>query len=51
MKKHTEISSGHRRIETRTCQQLVIDKSWLGKAYRWPGLSSVIQVTAEVHDK
>ena len=49
--KHTEISSGHGRIETRTCQQLLIDKSWLAKAYRWSGLKSIIQVTAEVHDK
>ena len=49
--KHTEISSGHGRIETRSCQQLLIDKSWLGKTYRWSGLKSVIQVTAEVHDK
>ena len=49
--KHIEISSGHGRIETRTCQQLLIDKSWLGKRYQWSGLKSVIQVTAEVHDK
>jgi len=49
--KHSEISSGHGRIETRTCQQLLIDKSWLGKTYQWSGLKSVIQVTAEVHDK
>ena len=48
---HTEISSGHGRIETRTCQQLLIDKSWLAKTYRWSGLQSIIQVTAEVHDK
>ena len=49
--KHTEISSGHGRIETRVCQQLLIDKSWLDKIYQWSGLKSVIQVTAEVHDK
>ncbi|WP_351060053.1 ISAs1 family transposase, partial [Psychrobacter sp. TB20-MNA-CIBAN-0197] len=49
--KHAEISSGHGRIETRTCQQLLIDKSWLGKTYQWYGLKSVIQVTAQVHDK
>ena len=29
--KHTEISSGYGRIETRTCQQLLIDISWLSK--------------------
>lgn len=49
--KHSEIGSGHGRIETRTCQQLLIDKSWLGKSYRWSGLKSVIKVTAEVYDK
>ena len=49
--KHTETSSGHGRIETRTCQQLLINRSWLAKDYRWSGLKSVIQVTAEVHDK
>ena len=48
---HTEISSGHGRVETRTCQQLLIDKSWLGKDYRWPGLTSIIKGRAEVHDK
>lgn len=48
---YTEISAGHGRIETRTCQQLLIDKSWLEKAYRWSGLTSIIKVTAEVHDK
>ncbi len=31
---HTEIDSGHGRIETRTCQPLLIDKKWLAKAYR-----------------
>jgi len=45
------IRSRHGRIETRTCQQLLLDKNWLGKTYQWSGLKSVIQVTAEVHDK
>jgi predicted transposase YbfD/YdcC len=49
--KHTDISSGHGRIETRTCEQLSIDKSWLAKGYRWSGLKSVIKVHAQVHDK
>jgi predicted transposase YbfD/YdcC len=49
--KHTEISSGHARIETRTCQQLLIKKSWLDKKYQWSGLKSIIQITSEVHDK
>ncbi|WP_033015316.1 ISAs1 family transposase [Pseudoalteromonas sp. BSi20495] len=48
---HIEISSGHGRIETRTCQQLLINKGWLAKTYRWSGLNSLIKVTAEVHDK
>ena len=49
--KHTEISSGHGRIETRTCQQLLVNKNWLDKKYQWSGLKSVIQITSEVHDK
>ncbi len=31
---HIEVNSGHDRIETRTCQQLLVDKSWLDKEYR-----------------
>ena len=49
--KHTTISSGHGRVETRTCEQLIIDKKWLGKDYRWPGLNSFIKITAEVYEK
>ncbi|MEJ6080900.1 ISAs1 family transposase [Vibrio sp. 1-Bac 57] len=49
--KHTTISSGHGRIETRTCEQLLIDKKWLGKGYRWSGLNSFIKITAEVYEK
>jgi len=48
---HIEISSGHGRIETRTCHQLLIDKSWLAKPYQWRGLKSIIKVNAQVHDK
>jgi len=48
---HSEISSGHGRIETRRCQQLLIDKSWLAKPYQWTGLTSVLKVNAQVHDK
>lgn len=48
---YTDIASGHGRIETRTCQQLVIDKSWLAKGYQWSGLQTVIKVTSEVIDK
>jgi predicted transposase YbfD/YdcC len=48
---HTEIDTGHGRIETRVCQQLLIDKKWLDKTYQWSGLKSIIQVTAQVHEK
>jgi len=48
---YKEISSGHGRIETRVCQQLLIDKTWLEKRYQWSGLKSIIKVTAQVHDK
>ena len=48
---HTEIDSGHGRIETRRCRQLLIDKKWLAKSYQWCGLSSIIQVQAQVHEK
>lgn len=48
---HTEISSGHGLIETRTCYQLLVDKSWLEKPYRWSGLKSIIKIHAQVHDK
>lgn len=49
--KHTAVDSGHGRIETRTCQQLMIKKSWLGKEYQWVGLHSIIKVTSDIHDK
>jgi predicted transposase YbfD/YdcC len=48
---HTDINSGHGRIETRICQQMLIDKSWLAKEYRWLGLKSIVKVTSEVHEK
>ena len=48
---HTDIHSGHGRIETRTCQQLLIQKNWLAKQYQWSGLKSVIQVTSTIHEK
>ncbi|OED85863.1 ISAs1 family transposase [Vibrio breoganii] len=49
--RHIEVSSGHGRIETRDCQQLLIDNSWLDKKFRWSGLNSIIKVTAHVYDK
>ena len=48
---HTAIDSGHGRIETRTCQQLLINKKWLDKKFQWVGLKSIIKVTADVHEK
>ncbi len=48
---YTEVDTGHGRIETRVCQQLLIDKKWLDKEYQWSGLSSIIQVTATIHEK
>lgn len=48
---HEQVDSGHGRIETRRCEQLVIDTSWLDKAYRWQGLNTVIKITSEVEDK
>lgn len=48
---HTQIDTGHGRIETRTCEQILINKPWLSKAYRWPGLKSIIKIHAHVHNK
>jgi predicted transposase YbfD/YdcC len=48
---NTTVSSGHGRIETRHCEQLLIDKTWLEKKYRWTGLKSVIQISTEIIDK
>ncbi|MFT6193892.1 MAG: putative transposase YbfD/YdcC [Cognaticolwellia sp.] len=49
--KHTNINTGHGRIERRICPQLLIDKNWLDKAYRWAGFKSIIKIKAQVHDK
>ena len=48
---YTEINSGHGRIETRRCEQLLLDREWLDKKYRLVGITSVIKVTSEIHDK
>jgi len=48
---HTDISSGHGRIETRKCQQMLIDCSWLAKDYRWKGLKSIIKISSETIEK
>ena len=47
----SDVSSGHGRIETRTCQQLLIDKAWLDKIYQWKSLKSIIKVTSDVIEK
>ncbi|EDQ01130.1 putative RfbQRSO155-1 [Shewanella benthica KT99] len=43
---HTTIDSGHGRIETRRCQQVLVNKSWLNNKYQWVGLKSIIKVTS-----
>lgn len=48
---HTYVSSGHGRIETRKCQQLLVDTSWLAKEYRWTGLKSIIKISTETCEK
>lgn len=48
---HTVIDCGHGRIETRTCQQMLIDTSWLSKEYCWSGLISIIKIKSETHNK
>ncbi|RYV03848.1 ISAs1 family transposase [Shewanella sp. OPT22] len=46
-----DIDSGHGRIETRKCEQLIIDTSWLSKEYRWSGLVSILKLTSNVEEK
>ena len=48
---HTEVDSGHGRIETRHCTQFLLNPAWLSKAYRWSGLKSVIIIGSVVHEK
>ena len=48
---HSETNFGHGRIKTRTCKQLLVDRDWLAKSYRWSGLKSIIQIKAEIHNK
>ena len=48
---YTETDSGHGRVETRVCQQLLLDCSWLAKDYRWRGLQSVLKVSTTVYDQ
>ncbi len=48
---HTVTDSGHGRIETRTCRQVLINTKWLDKKYQWIGLKSIIKVTSDVHEK
>lgn len=49
--KHTDINSGHGRIETRQCEQMLIDTAWLAKEYRWTGLKSIIKISNEICEK
>lgn len=48
---YSETTSGHGRIETRSCEQLLIDTAWLSQKYRWSGLKTIIKITADVIDK
>ena len=48
---YTKTNSGHGRIETRTCQQMKVNKAWLAKQYQWAGLMSIIKVLREVYNK
>ena len=32
---YSDVSSGHGRIETRTCRQLLIENTWVDKKYQW----------------
>ncbi len=48
---YTVTDSGHGRIETRTCQQILINPKWLDKKYQWVGLKSIIKVTSNVYEK
>jgi hypothetical protein len=49
--KYTGISIVHGRIETRTFHQLLVEKSWLAKAYQWTRLKNIIKINAQVYDK
>jgi len=48
---YTTTNSDHGRIETRTCQQMKVNKTWLAKKYQWAALFSIIKVHSEVYDK
>jgi len=43
---YTATDSGHGHIETRICQQLLIDKK-----HQWFGLKSIIKITSDVYEK
>ena len=48
---HEQVDIGHGRIETRCCEQLVIDTAWLDKKYRWSGLKTIIKIHAQTEEK
>lgn len=45
------IDVGHGRIETRHCEQLLVDTSWLAKTYQWDGLKTIIKVHSTIEEK
>ena len=49
--KHTQVDAGHGRVETRSCEQVLINKQWLNSDYRWAGLKSIIKIKANVYNK
>jgi hypothetical protein len=48
---HSDVSYGNGRIETRTCQQLLIDKTWQDKNYQSKCLKTIIKVTSDFIEK
>lgn len=48
---YTKTNSGHGRIETRTCQQMKVNKTWLTKKYQWAAFISIIKIHTEVYEK
>ena len=41
-----ETNSGHGRIETRRCRQIVINKKWLTSSTRWNKLKTIIEINS-----
>ncbi len=48
---YTQTESGHGRVETRKCSQVLIKPDWLSKEYRWLGLTTIIIISSEIYHK